>query len=151
MTTIALTHPKVFATRRLPAFGLIVLLHLSLSIGLVWALTHPMTTLSSGPAPAPAPTPSAVSVAPSQPANSASSAPEASPARLRASDLFRAERQEICERRLILNDEWLTGSALMRAAHHDAYEYALAWDMPDLAAQALRMAQAVDLAAICEP
>jgi len=142
----AITHPKVFVTHRFPALGWFVLLHLLLSLGLVRVLTHPTTMFSSGPAP----TPSVASALFSQSANGKAFAPKASLARVRASDLFRAERQEVCERQLILNEEWLTGSALIHAAHNDVYAYALAWDMPDLAARAFRMAQVIDLAAICE-
>jgi hypothetical protein len=69
--------------------------------------------------------------------------------RLTASDLFRAERQETCERRRILGGETLTGAALIRAAHLDAHEKALAWGMEDVAARELKMAQAVDLASNC--
>lgn len=69
--------------------------------------------------------------------------------RLTASDLFRADHQESCERRLIQGDGRLTGSTLMRVAHQDAYEQALAWDMQDVAAHELKLAQAFDIISIC--
>lgn len=49
--------------------------------------------------------------------------------RLTGHALWRAERQETCERWFILNATGLTGTQLMRAAHQEAHERTLAWGL----------------------
>lgn len=56
MTTITFIHPNSSASRRTFAFSIIVLVHLALALGLVWALPHPVTR-SQTPEAVPVPTP----------------------------------------------------------------------------------------------